>query len=53
MRLTDSPVVNVPVVGGKVDEPVVVAKLLLGHGGQVLVGKRAKQQAILEHAPLA
>lgn len=38
---TCGPVINVPVVTGLVDEPVVAVELLLAHAVQVLLGEEA------------
>lgn len=41
LHRTCGPVVNVPVVAGLVDEPVVEVQLLLAHAVQVLLCKEA------------
>ena len=49
---TRGPVVDVPVVGGLVDELVVDVQLWLRHAGQVSAGKRAQNQPVLQHTAL-
>ena len=39
LLVADGPVVNVPVVGGQVDQPVVEGQLLLVEVGEVLFGE--------------
>lgn len=41
---TCGPVINVPVVTGLVDEPVVAVELLLAHAVQVLLGEEAEER---------
>ncbi len=49
---TRGPVVDVPVVGGEVDEMVVVPKLSFGHGLEELGSKGTEEETVLEHPPL-
>lgn len=48
-----SPVINIPVITGFIDQAIVEIQLFLRHLVQMLLSKEAKQDAVFQHSPLS